>query len=46
MFELQPELGVTRCWIFWTSYRASCGFWTVHRVIGHHIACFGLMDYI
>ena len=30
----------------WTSYRESCGFWTVHRVIGHHIASFGPMDFI
>ena len=30
----------------WTSYRELCGLWTLHRVFGHHIACFGPMDFI
>ena len=29
-----------------TLYRESCGLWKLHRVIGHHMACFRPMDFI
>ena len=36
MFELQPELGFTRCCIFGFRIGSRMDFWTVHRAIGHH----------
>ena len=44
---LQPELGVTRYWIFGLHIGSRVDFGQYnHRVIEHHIACFGPMDFI
>ena len=45
--ELQPKLGVTRCWIFGLHIGSRVDFGQYnYRVIGHHRACFGPMDFI
>ena len=45
--ELQPELGVTRCWIFGLHIGSHVDFGQYnYRVMEHHIACFGPMDFI
>ena len=44
--ELQPELGVTTCWISGLRVGRSVDIWIVHSVIGHHMTCFGPMDFI
>ena len=45
--ELQPELDVTRYWIVGLHIGSPVDFGQYnYGVIGHHIACFGPMDFI